>query len=65
MFCTRVKEFLQSSGVEFEDRDITQDEEALEELASHGFMTTPVVTIDGEAVIGYDPRRMSQLLELD
>jgi len=62
MFCARVKEFLSQSGVEFTDRDITQDEEALTELGELGYMTTPVTVIDGEVVIGFDLERLEQLL---
>jgi len=59
-----VKGFLQSRGIAFEDRDVTQDEEALAELERHGFMTTPLIAINGEVVVGDDPRRLSELLGL-
>ncbi len=62
MFCARVKEFLSQSGVEFIDRDITQDEEALADLGELGLMTTPIIVIDGEVVIGFDRKRLEQLL---
>jgi len=58
-----VKEFLSQSGVEFTDRDITEDEEALTELGELGYMTTPVTVIGGEVVIGFDLKRLEQLLE--
>ena len=47
MFCGRVKEFLSQRGVDFVDRDITTDEEAIAELDELGYMTTPVIVIDG------------------
>ena len=62
MFCERVKEFLSQSGVEFTDRDITEDEEALTELGELGYMTTPVTVIDGEVVIGFDLAKLKSLL---
>lgn len=62
MFCERVKEFLSQSGVEFTDRDITEDEEALTELEELGYMTTPVTVIDGEVVIGFDIAKLEPLL---
>jgi len=62
MFCERVKEFLSQSGVEFTDRDITEDEEALAELGELGYMTTPVTVIDGEVVIGFDLAKLEPLL---
>jgi glutaredoxin len=62
MFCARVKEFLSQRGVEFTDRDITEDQEALAELGELGYMTTPVTVIDGEVVIGFDRERLEQLV---
>jgi glutaredoxin len=57
-----VKEFLLQRGVEFTDRDITQDEDALADLGELGLMTTPVIVIDGEVVIGFDRKKLVQLL---
>ncbi len=48
----------------FTDRDITQDESALAELEKLSVMTTPVVVVNGETVIGYDPKRLATLLGL-
>ncbi len=64
MFCNRTKEFLRQHNVTFTDRNITQDESALAELEKLGVMTTPVVVVDGETVIGYDPKRLAALLGL-
>ncbi len=57
-----VKEFLLQRGVEFIDRDITQDEEALADVGELGLMTTPVTVIDAEVVIGFDRHKLEQLL---
>jgi len=48
----------------FTDRDITHDESALAELEKLGVMTTPVVVVDGQTVIGYDTKRLAALLGL-
>jgi glutaredoxin len=57
-----VKEFLSRKGVGYTDRDITRDEQALSELSKLGYMTTPVIQIDGEIVIGFDQKRLETLL---
>lgn len=64
MFCNRTKEFLSSKGVEFEERDVSKDESALEELQKRGLMTTPVILVDDEAVVGFDRGRLARLLGL-
>lgn len=48
----------------FEERDVTSDETALDELQKRGLMTTPVTLVDDEAVIGFDSARLARLLGL-
>ncbi|OLE85182.1 MAG: hypothetical protein AUF76_01420 [Acidobacteria bacterium 13_1_20CM_2_65_9] len=64
MFCNRTKEFLRTHNVPFTDRDLTRDESALAELEKLGVMTTPVTVVDGQTVVGYDVKRLSELLGL-
>ena len=64
MFCHRTQEFLAAKRITFENRDITTDPHALEELEKLGYMTTPVTIIDGEVVVGFDQRKLEQLLGL-
>jgi glutaredoxin len=64
MFCGKVKEFLSQNNVQFVDRNIAADPAALSELERLGYMTTPVTLIDGEAVVGFDVRKLSELLNL-
>jgi glutaredoxin len=64
MFCGKVKEFLSQNNVQFVERNIAADPAALSELERLGYMTTPVTRIDGEAVVGFDVRKLSELLEL-
>jgi glutaredoxin len=57
-----VKEFLRQKGVEFVEKDISQDPAALDELMATGFAATPVTIIDGDAVVGFNRTRLEQLL---
>lgn len=65
MFCKRTKEFLSQRGIEFEERDVSKDEGALEELQKRGLMTTPVTLSDSDAVVGFDRAKLAKLLGLD
>ena len=65
MFCKRTKEFLSQEGIEFEERDVSKDDAALDELQQRGLMTTPVTLIDGEVVVGFDRAKLVKLLGLD
>lgn len=64
MFCGKVKEFLSQNNVQFTERNIAADPATLSELEKLGYMTTPVTLVDGEAVVGFDVRKLSQLLGL-
>lgn len=62
-YCTRVKEFLTSSGVQFENIDVSSDQEKAQEMIDlSGQMGVPVVVIDGEVVVGFDKGKIQQLL---
>ena len=65
MFCGHVKEFLSSNGIPFVERDVSQDDAALGELQKLGLMTTPVTSVDGEIVVGFDREKLSSLLNVD
>lgn len=57
-----MKEFLHQKGVSFIEKDISADEQALDELMGMGYSATPVTIIDGEAVVGFNRARLEQLL---
>ena len=60
-----MKEFLSQKGVSFVTRDISQDQRAMDELVALGVMTTPVIRVNGETVIGFDRARLERLLADD
>jgi len=57
-----VKGFLSQKGVGFIERDVQKDEHAMDELSELGYMTTPVITVDGEVVVGFNRKRLEELL---
>ena len=65
MFCHRTQEFLAEQGIEFENRDITKDPQAFEELKRLGYAATPVTVINGEIIIGFDQPKLKRLLGID
>ncbi len=62
MFCNRTKEFLSRHGIVFDERDVSSDEAALDDLQRRGLMTTPVTLIDDQAVVGFDQAKLAKLL---
>ena len=49
-------------GVPFQKRDVINDQAAMDELTRIGFMTTPVTVIDGEVVVGFNRKKLEELL---
>ena len=62
MFCQRVKEFLSQKGIPYTEKDVSQDEAALNELMGMGFYSTPVTVIDGEPIVGFDRAKLEARL---
>ena len=54
MFCDLAKEYLSQKGIKFQERDIAQDPGALADLKKLGYMTTPVIVVDGAVIVGFD-----------
>ena len=63
MFCDQEKEYLSQKGIEFQERDIAQDPSALADLKKLGYMTTPMIVIDGSVIVGFDADKIDQVLQ--
>lgn len=62
-WCTKVKDYLKSKGVEFENVDVSANREAAMEMVKKTQqMGVPVTEIEGEFVIGYDTAKIDELL---
>ena len=56
------EEFLSEKGVTFEIKDIINDPTAMAELVEIGSLATPVTVIDGEVVVGFNRKKLEELL---
>ena len=64
-YCVTLKEFLKKQGFEFEDLNVGTDARAREEMiAKSQQMGVPVVEIDGQIIIGFDKKKIVQLLNI-
>jgi len=62
MFCQKTKEYLSQEQIPFQERDVTKDAGAVEELQRLGYMTTPVTVIDGTVIVGFDAAKIGAAL---
>jgi glutaredoxin-like YruB-family protein len=61
--CHVVKLFLEEKGVAFEERGITVDPAAVQELTeTYKSHSTPTLVIGEEVMIGFDPKRLDEIL---
>ena len=63
MACRVVKDFLSQRGVRYTLKNLNSDALARDEFVRHGYLLPPVTVVDGEAVVGFDPVKLEQLLE--
>ena len=57
-YCDRAERLFDELGVEYEEIDVTHDQETRQELVERtGQKTVPQIFIDGEAIGGYDEAR--------
>uniref|UniRef100_A0A7V4XTG0 NrdH-redoxin n=1 Tax=Acidobacterium capsulatum TaxID=33075 RepID=A0A7V4XTG0_9BACT len=61
--CFAAKAFLQSRNVPFEYKDVQADPAALQELLALNSRSTPTLLVGEEVMIGFDPERLTQMLE--
>lgn len=63
-FCPMVKKFLKEKGSNYEEIDVSQNKEALEEMKEKtGQIGVPVTLIREQAVIGFNKKKIEKLLE--
>ena len=58
-----MKAYLSARGIDYEDRDVSSDPQAVEDLIyKYQSRSTPTLVIGEEVMIGFDPERLDQLL---
>jgi glutaredoxin-like YruB-family protein len=64
-WCVRAKAYLEENGIPFTDVDVSKDVAAAREMVKiSDQMGVPVITIDGNVVVGFDKKRIDELLGL-
>ena len=58
-----MKAYLSARGIEFEERDVSNDANAVRDLVeTYQSRSTPTLVIGQEVMIGFDPERLDELL---
>jgi glutaredoxin len=64
-YCFSLKRFLEEKGIEVESVDVSTDLEAQKEMIEKTKQSTvPVTDINGEFIVGFDRKRICELLNI-
>lgn len=62
-YCQMAKKFFKEKSVEYTEFDVGSDREKADEVIKKtGQMGVPVIDIDGEIIVGFDKKRISEIL---
>jgi glutaredoxin 3 len=63
-YCYQAKEFLSRQGIPFVEKNVAADRRAATDMVQlSGQQGVPVITVDGEVVVGFNQPRLRQLLQ--
>jgi len=64
-WCVKTKEFLTANKIEFEDKNVGEDEAARDTMIEKsGQSGVPVLDIDGTIIVGFDQEAIKKALNL-
>lgn len=59
------KKFFREKGIDFEEFDVAIDVQARKRMVDQsGQLGVPVITVDGEVVVGFDQKKLEELLSI-
>lgn len=65
-YCAMAKDFLKKNGVKFEDVNVQEDRKAaIEMINKTGQNGVPVIEVDGQIIIGFDRKKLVEVLGLE
>lgn len=65
VYCKMAKVFFKENNVSYEEKDVSQDAAAREEMvAKSQQMGVPVIDVDGQLILGFDRESLLQLLQI-
>jgi len=64
-YCTMAKEFLKKHAIKFEKINVQENRAAaIEMIKKSGQSGVPVIEVDGNIIVGFDEKKLSQALRL-
>lgn len=65
-YCNKLKEYLNENKIDYENVDVSTDQEKAQEMIKKsGQMGVPVIDADGEILVGFDKKKVAELLKIE
>lgn len=65
VYCKMTKEFFAKNNVKYEEKDVSTDAQAREQMIEKsGQFGVPVIDVDGAIIIGFDQSRLKEVLHI-
>ena len=65
-YCSMLKDFLKEKNIKFENINVSDDQDAAEEMIEKsGQMGVPVIEVGGEIIVGFDKEKIKEALNLE
>lgn len=65
-YCNAIKNYLSGNGIAYREIDVARDERAAQEMVrKSGQQGVPQTVVNGRLVIGYDKKKLDELLEIN
>ncbi len=61
--CNQAKQYMRREGIGFSERDIERSDDARAEYTRLGQNVVPVIDVDGQVLVGFDPGRLEGAIE--
>lgn len=64
-YCVTLKKFLENNDVDFEEVNVAENQQALQEMKEKtGQMGVPVLEIGNKVIVGFDKEEIRKLLDI-
>lgn len=63
-YCHMAKDFFKENNIDFVEHNVSENPEARKELMKKGYMSVPVIIVDGEEILGFDQDKLKGLLNI-
>lgn len=65
VYCKKAKDLFQKNSIQYQEYDVLKDEKRRDEMINRtGQLGVPVIEVDGQLMVGFDERRLKELLEI-